>query len=171
MTQLEDSVEQEKAAYTGGEERPEGSFAVVMGVYAAGVLAAGALVRRSGRPLPTRVGAGDLAMITVATHRLSRLVAKDPVMSPLRVPFTRFAGTSGEAELAEEVRGSGPRKAIGELVTCPFCIAQWVATTFAFGLVLAPRVTRLTASVLTAVAGADILQFAYSAAEQKAQQS
>ena len=81
--------------------------------------------------------------------------------SPLRAPFTRFAGTSGEAELAEEVRGSGPRKAIGELVTCPFCLGLWVTTAIAFGLVLAPRPTRLVASILTALTGADFLQFAY----------
>lgn len=71
------------------------------------------------------------------------LLANDPVTSPLRAAFTRFAGTSGEFELSEEVRGSGPRKALGELATCPSCLGQWVATLFAFGLVLAPRPTRL----------------------------
>jgi hypothetical protein len=168
---LAESAEQEKAAYAGGEERPVGSFAAVVGVYVAVVLAGGALVRRSGRSLPVRVGAGDLALITVATHKLSRLLAKDPVFSPLRAPFTTFSGTSGEAELAEEVRGAGPRKAVGELITCPFCVAQWVATGFAFGLVLAPHATRLTASVFTAVAGADFLQLAYAAAQQKEKQA
>lgn len=170
MSELAQSAEQEKTAYTGGEERPLGSLGVIMGVYGAAVFAAGALVRRSGRPLPDRVGAGDLALITVATHKLSRLVAKDPVFSPLRAPFTTFSGTSGEAELAEEVRGTGARKAVGELVTCPFCVAQWVATGFAFGLVVAPRATRLAAGVFAAVAGADFLQLAYAAAQQKEQQ-
>lgn len=170
MSELAQSAEQAKAAYTGGEERPVGSFGVIMGMYSAALLVAGVLVRRSGRPLPDRVGVGDLALITVATHKLSRLVAKDPVTSALRAPFTTYSGTSGEAELAEEVRGSGPRKAVGELITCPFCIAQWVATAFAFGLVLAPRATRLTAGVFTAVTGADFLQLAYAAAQQKEQQ-
>lgn len=88
--------------------------------------------------------------------------------SPLRAPFTRFKGRSGEAELAEQVRGTGPRKAVGELITCPFCVGQWVATGFVFGLVLAPRSTRLAASVFTALAGADFLQFAYAKTQQAA---
>jgi hypothetical protein len=122
-------------------------------------------VRLSGRRLPARIRAGDLALVTVATFRVSRLLSKDPVTSPLRAPFTRFEGTSGPAELQEEVRGSGLRKAVGELVTCPFCLAQWTATAFTFGLVLAPRTTRFAAAVMTAVAGSDLLQLAYNAAE------
>ena len=158
----------ERHAYAPDEDRPLGSFLVLMGAYGAAVAAGALLVRASGRELPERIDARDLALVTVATHRLARTIAKDPVTSPLRAPFTRFAGTSGEAELAEEVRGTGPRHALGELVTCPFCLAQWAATTFAFGLVLAPRPTRLAASVLTVVAGADLLQLAYAAAQEAA---
>ncbi len=159
------AVHREKHAYTQGEERPLGSLLSIMAVYGAGVAALSTAVRATGRELPERLSWGDLALVTVATHKLARLVAKDPVTSPLRAPFTQFAGTSGEAELAEEVRGSGPRKAVGELVTCPFCLGQWVATAFAFGLVLSPRPTRLTASVFTALTGADFLQLAYAKAE------
>ncbi len=156
----------EKARYAGGEERPLGSYAGLMGAYGAMVVVLAALVRRRGRGLPERIHLGDLALLSVATHKISRLLAKDPVTSPLRAPFTRFAGTSGDAELADEVRGTGPRKAVGELVTCPFCLAQWVATGFAFGLVLAPRATRLTAGVFTMVTGAELLHFAHAGAQQ-----
>ncbi len=57
-------------------------------------------MRRSRRDLPHGYSAADFALVSVATHKLSRLLAKDPVTSPLRMPFTRFEGTSGEAELA-----------------------------------------------------------------------
>ena len=30
--------------------------------------------------------------------------------------------------MEEEVRGKGAQKAVGELITCPFCIDMWVAT-------------------------------------------
>src|SRR5205085_6857823 len=106
----------------------------------------------------------DIALLAVATHKLSRLIARDPVTSPLRAPFTRFAGTSGPAELKEDVRGTGPRQAIGELITCPFCVSQWVATTSTFGLLLAPRATRVALSTFTALTGADFLQFVRTAA-------
>jgi hypothetical protein len=60
------------------------------------------------------------------------------------------------------VPDSGPRHAIGEFVTCPFCLSQWIATGLAFGLVLAPRPTRLAAGTLAALVGSDALQFLYS---------
>jgi hypothetical protein len=164
---LRSTVAREAREYTGGENRPLGSFVAIMGAYAGAVGLGAVAVRRRG--LPERPRWDDLLLVAVATHKLSRLVAKDPVTSPLRAPFTRFRGTSGEAELSEEVRGSGPRKAVGELVTCPFCVGQWVATALMFGLALAPRATRFTAALLASLTAADFLQFAYAAAEQRSQ--
>lgn len=161
-------LREQKQAYEHGEHRPVGSFAAIMGAYGATVAGLGLLIQRSGRDLPEGFSASDLALVSVATHKLSRLLAKDPVTSPLRMPFTRFEGTSGEAELAEEVRGTGLRKAMGELVTCPFCLGMWVSTGFAAGLVLTPRATRLVAFVFSTLTAADLLQFAYAAAEQRA---
>ena len=167
VRRLRDIAADEKEQYQGDSERPLAAFSAIMGTYAAAVTGIVVVLRRHRRLLPEHVGAADLALMTVATHKLSRLLAKDPVTSPLRAPFTRFAGSSGPGELREKVRGEGPRKAIGALVTCPFCLGVWVSTGFASALVLAPRATRLAASVLTAVAGADVLQLAYAWLEQK----
>ena len=49
----------------------------------------------SGRALPERMPVGDLALVTVATHKLSRLVAKDRVTSTLRAPFTSVEYQAG----------------------------------------------------------------------------
>jgi hypothetical protein len=160
-----DTIREEVAAYQGDGELPVQAFAGLMGVYAAFVAAGAVAVRRRG--LPERPAWSDVALVAVATHRLSRLITKAPVTSPLRAPFTRYEGVSGSAELKEEVRGTGARKAVGELLTCPFCISQWLATGFTFGLVLAPRGTRMAAAVLTSVTAADFLQFARCAAEQR----
>lgn len=46
--------------------------------------------RAAGRPLPERLSAQDVVLAGVATHKLSRLIAKDNVTSFLRAPFTRF---------------------------------------------------------------------------------
>ena len=85
----------------GGVGPTGGPFLAIMGVYLVGVAGLGLLLRRRGQVLPERVSAADLALVAVATHKLSRLLAKDPVTSPLRAPFTRFAGTSGPAELQD----------------------------------------------------------------------
>ena len=168
VSRAREIASEEKREYEGDRDRPLGGFLVVAGTYTAGVIGGAVMLRRRRQPLPERVPAADLALLTVATHKLSRLLAKDPVTSPLRAPFTRYEGLSGPAELAEKVRGTGLRKAVGALVTCPFCLAMWVATAFGFGLVVAPRATRLTASVLTAVTGADVLHLAYAALEERA---
>ena len=47
----------------------------------------------------------------------------------LRAPFTRFQESSGQGEVVEEEPcGHGLRLAVGELLVCPYCLAQWVAT-------------------------------------------
>src|SRR4029453_1042889 len=74
-------------------------------------------------------------------------------------------------EVNEEVRdqGSSLRHSIGELITCPFCLAVWVATGLTGGLVLAPRLPRLAATAMTATAVSDFLQMAYSMAKEAAE--
>ena len=154
----------QKREYANGEPRPLGGDLGAMGVYIGLVSAAAAAVKASGRELPERIPPGDAALLTVATFRLARRIAKDPVTSPLRAPFTRFEGASGHAEVAEEVREHGGVKhAVGELLTCPFCLAQWVGTAYVFAYVAAPKATRLAALTMTMVAGSDVLQFAYDA--------
>lgn len=156
----------QKREYSGGEPRPLGADLGAMGVYVTLVSAAAAAVRASGKELPERIPPGDAALLTVATFRLARRIAKDPVTAPLRAPFVRFDGPSGHAEVAEEVREHGGVKhAVGELLTCPFCLAQWVGTGFVLGYVGAPRATRLAALTMTVIAGSDVLQFAYDAVQ------
>ena len=158
--------------YTNGEERPLGADLGAMSVYAGAVSAAAVAIRASGRELPTRIPLADFALLTVGTFRLARRIAKDPVTAPLRAPFTSYQGASGEAEIAEEVREHGGVKhAVGELLTCPFCLAQWVGTGFVLGYVAAPRATRLAALTMTMVAGSDVLQFVYDAIQNGALQS
>ena len=153
--------------YAHGEERPLGGYAVLLSTYSTIVLTGAALVRRRRVQLPERPSVADLAMLTVATHMASRLVAKDSVTAAVRAPFTRYEEPAGEGEVNESVPGTGLRHAIGELVTCPFCIGVWIATVLSFGMLLAPRATRWAAGVLCAVTGSDYLQFAFTAARQR----
>lgn len=156
------------AGYADPEERPPLlSYLSFMSVFGALVAAALAVAGRQGRELPERVPAGQLLLVGTASHKLSRLVAKDKVTSPLRAPFTELEGKGGPAELEERSRGTGVRKAIGELLICPFCLNLWVIAGFSVGLLFAPRVTRFIASLFAALTIADFLQIAYKAAEEK----
>lgn len=155
------------AHYAPGGERPLRSYLVLTGAYSAGSAGTLFALRARGRELPERIGAGDLLLIGVATHKLSRLIAKDKVTSFLRAPFTRFQEASGQGEVEEEPCGHGVRLAVGELLVCPYCLAQWVATGLAVGLVAAPRLTRLVSTVFVAHTISDFLQVAYKAAEDR----
>jgi hypothetical protein len=153
--------EQGRAYRNGAEDRPLAGYLVLVSGYTAGTVGGSLLARRLGRTVPARLSPWDVLQLAIATHRLARTIAKDPVTSPFRAPFTTYTGTSAPGELAEEVRGHGLQHSVGELLACPMCLAQWVATAFSLGLVVAPRITRLAMSTLTGVAGADFLQHLY----------
>jgi hypothetical protein len=149
------------------DERPLAAYGAISGTFGVAMTASLVALERSGR-LPERVDARDLLLIGIATHKLSRLIAKDKVTSFARAPFTRFQRPSGHGEVEEEARGGGLRRAVGELLSCPYCVAQWLAAGFTLGLATAPRTTRMVAGIYTAETISDFLQAAYRAAEERA---
>ena len=165
LTKAKNWPERQAEQYRNGHERPLGGYVQLMSVYASGTAAAAGIARLTGRKAP-RLSPWDVVQLTAATHKLSRLLAKDPVTSPLRAPFTSYEGLSAPSELKEEVRGHGLQHSVGELITCPMCLAQWVATGLSLGLVFAPGPVRLVLSTFTAIAGADFLQHAYVKLQQ-----
>lgn len=155
--------------YAGGEPRPLGGYLATLGVYGGAVGALAGLARLAGRTPPERIHPTDVALLGIATHKLSRALAKDSVTSPLRAPFMRYREPAGASELKEDVRHQdGVRHAVGELISCPFCLAVWVGTGLTSGMVFAPRLTRLVATAFTAIAASDFLQLGYDAMKRKA---
>ncbi|WP_161501005.1 DUF1360 domain-containing protein [Embleya scabrispora] len=117
---------------------------------------------RKGARLPDELAAKDLILGGLAAHKLSRLISREAVTSPLRAPFTSPTTHEPAAE------SSGARRTVGELFTCPFCLGMWAATGITAGLVLAPRVTRLATSTLAMLALSDFLQYAHTACARHA---
>ena len=150
-----------------GERPPLAAYAAFATIFHAAMAGAAVAAKRSGRDLPERVGAADIALIGIASHKLSRLVAKKKVTAFIRAPFTELEGKGGPAELEERARGHGLRRAVGELLICPYCLGLWASGGFHAGLLFAPRATRFSASVLSAMTIADFLQVAYKAAEDR----
>jgi Protein of unknown function (DUF1360) len=149
------------------ERPPLVPYAGAMVLFNGLFLAAMALARRRGRELPERPDLVDIALVGIASHKLSRVITRDKVTSPLRAPFTELEGRGGPAEFEERARGRGVRRAIGELLICPYCLDVWVVGGFAVGLLFAPRPTRFVAAIFTAITASDFLQVAYRAAEEK----
>jgi Protein of unknown function (DUF1360) len=138
-------------------------------VYNGSVAAFVVAQRRSGRGLPERVPAGDLVLLSVGTYKLSRLIAKDRIMSFARAPFTRFEGESDRpGEVSEEPRGAGLQHAIGELLVCPYCLGQWIGTAFLMTYLREPKLARTVATAFAIVAGSDLLQEGWVAVDKRA---
>jgi len=149
------------------DEHLEGYAGVVIvyGLVSSGLLA---LAVRHDR-LPERVPLADLLLFGVASHKVARTVTKDRVTRPLRAPFTLPVGAGGPAEVIEKPRRGAVRGVVGELLSCPFCVGQWISTGFVFGSFFAPRPIRAVASVFAVRAAADWMQFGYAALQQQSE--
>ena len=168
MTKVTEWLRSEADKYRQGAERPLGGYAVLMTVFSGMAGVAGVVAALRGTR-SSRISPYDLILMTAGTHKLTRLLAKDVVTSPIRMPFTYYRESGGPGEVMEEVRERGQlRHAVGELLTCPFCLSMWVATGFSIGMLFAPRFTRVMTSTFTAVAGADCLQLLYARLQQDA---
>jgi hypothetical protein len=165
---VQDKVQKEVFEGYGGEEQRLYSYSTLMGLFNLIFAVFLLLVKGTGRTLPERVDAKDLVLLGVATHKLSLIGAQDAVTSPLRAPFTELQEKESPKSLDEKPRGKGLRRSVGELLTCQFCLGMWVASFFTYGLVLAPRVTRLIATVFTVVTISDHLHQTYKALTKRA---
>jgi hypothetical protein len=154
--------------YKKGEDIPLFSYGVLAGVFNL-VFALFLLVARvTGRPIPERIEARDIALLGMAAHKVSLVGSQDAVTSPLRAPFTELQEKESPKKLDEKPRGEGLQRSVGELLTCKFCLSVWVASFFTYGLVLVPRLTRLVAAVFAIVTVSDHLHQIYKALMNRA---
>ena len=69
--------------------------------------------------------------------------------------------------MREKPRGNGIRLAIGELLNCPWCAGQWIASLFTYGFIFSPQATRMAATIFTAASISDFMNMLYSSCEKK----
>jgi uncharacterized protein DUF1360 len=142
-------------------------YAVLTGAFLAGSGAALIGLSRKGR-LPARFSVGDITLLGVATYQLSRTISRDRVTTFLREPFAEQGDSAGRGEVESEAQGEGLRRAIGELVICPFCMTQWVGAALLVSLCAAPRTTRFAASLLALRTVAEALNITHEVAAAEA---
>jgi Protein of unknown function (DUF1360) len=138
---------------------PYRAYAAIMGVFAGGLAAAGAVARLLERE-PRENTALDLAILSLATFKAARTISRDEVTSFLREPFVEGQAHGGDEE---PVPSGDVRQAIGELVTCSRCIGTWCAAGLASTQVLAPRFGRLLTWSFAAAGANDWLQAGFAA--------
>jgi hypothetical protein len=148
---------------TATKSPPYGAYAAIMGTFVGGLGLAGVAARIFDRN-PACQTPLDFVVLSVASFKAARTLARDEVTSFLRDPFVE-----GEAhEGGEEPLETGDfRQAIGELVTCSRCGGTWAAAGLAVSQILAPRFGRLLTWSLAAAGANDWLQAGFAALASK----
>ena len=133
---------------------PYKAYAALMTTFCCGLAAAGALARLLDRA-PEEFTPLDLTTLALATFKVSRTIARDPVTSWLREP------------LEADADDGGFEQALAELVTCSRCVGTWVAAGLGSTQIVAPRFGRLLTWTLGAGGLNDFLQAGFAALAHK----
>lgn len=99
----------------------------------------------------------DLLMLGLSSFRIGRMIAFEGVGAPLREPFTDTQPDGSGAGQTVVASGTGIRRVLGELVSCPICLGTWVAAALVYGLQLSPRPTRLLMAVMSTTGVAELV--------------
>ena len=143
---------------------PYEAYAAIMGVFAGGLGVAGLAARIFDRN-PACQSALDFVVLSAASFKAARTLARDEVTSFLREPFVQGKAHEGGED---PVESGDLRQAIGELVTCSRCGGTWAAAFLASLQILAPRSGRLLTWSLAAAGVNDFLQAGFAALTEKA---
>lgn len=152
------AAESLKHKYAPEHDPPLGGYAILVAAHVALMGTAMTLLRRRGVELG-RMGPGELVLTGVATYKLSRVITKSWIGTAIRAPFTRYVGQGDGDEVKEVARGHGVQEAVGDLITCPFCTAHWVASALVLGHDVAPGPVRAITRILAVDAVSDTLQY------------
>jgi uncharacterized protein DUF1360 len=137
---------------------PYPAYAGILATFAGGLAGAGLVARALGRDARAQTPL-DLAVLALATYKVSRTIARDDVGSVLRDPFV---------EDDEPVDTGDLRQAVGELVTCSRCVGTWAAAGLATTQIVAPGFGRLLTWTLATAGANDWLQAAFALLTNKA---
>jgi hypothetical protein len=145
------------------QRAPHAAYAAIMATFVSGLGGAALLARQLGRE-PRENDALDLVVLSAATFKAARTIARDEITSFLREPFVEGEAHEGGEE---PLRTGDLRQAIGELVTCSRCVGTWVAGGLTATQLVAPRLGRMLTWSLAAAAANDFLQASFAALASK----
>jgi len=116
-------------------EIPTRDYAALVAVFN-GLLATALLARKCSRePLPERVEPKDLAPVCSRHPEIEPCHNQGQSDERVSRAVHRSERETAPGEVEERAKGRGLRRAIGELLTCPFCLGTWIASGFIYGYV------------------------------------
>lgn len=142
------------AGSTPGSATSPVHYAILEGVFAAGLGGVIALTRRRERDGSPGIPREELPLLALATFALADVVAKEKVSTWLREPFVR----ESSEHKAEGPEGTGLRHAVGELLICTRCMGTWSALGLVGLRTASPSAGRVVTGVLALTGVNDVLQ-------------
>ena len=136
------------------DSRPHRAYSVLTSFYLTS-LTLFASRRLSRRRIGTHTPWNDLLLLGVATQQVARTLTTDRVTEVIRSPVT-------EGEGQRTPTGTGIQRALGELLTCKYCVAPWIALGLTAAFVRFPAPTRIACEVLSVASISDALNRAYA---------
>ena len=118
-------------------------------------LLGGLIMATRGRASEDPIQARELIPLSAATFAVSKAVARERIGSWVREPFVQEDNVEGERQ---RPKGSGLRRALGELVTCTRCVGTWSALGVVGLRVMHPEAGRTVSMILASSAANDWLQ-------------
>lgn len=146
------------------ERPPYEAYAAITGVFLGGLAVAGVAARLLDRN-PACQTPLDFFVLSIASFKAARTLARAEVTSFIREPFVQGDAHEGDED---PVESGDYRQAIGELVTCSRCGGTWAAAGLATTQILAPRFGRLLTWSLAAAGINDWLQAGFAALTERA---
>jgi hypothetical protein len=95
----------------GGRNESLYSYSALMGIFSLIFALFVLLCRLTGRPIPERIEARDIALLGMAAHKMSMVGSQDAITSPLRAPVTEIQEKEGPKKVVERPRGEVHRRA------------------------------------------------------------
>lgn len=142
------------AASTPPSATSPAAYAALEAGYLAGLAGVVALARRRERDGSGAVPLRELPVLAMATFGLADVLAREKISTWLREPFV----LEGSDHKPVEPEGTGMRRAVGELITCPRCVGTWSALLLVALRTGSPAAGRATANVLALGAVNVVLQ-------------
>src|SRR5215218_8250917 len=90
--------------YKKNEDVPLFSYGVLAGTFNLLFALFLLVTRLSGKPIPERMDLKDIALLGVATHKISLVGSQDAITSPLRAPFTELNEKQSPKKVDEKPR-------------------------------------------------------------------
>lgn len=156
----------------GDESVPLGSYMALVAAYGAvsvSLFALEKVLAKDQETHETPLTLPQFFLLAIGSYKFSRVVTMSFIGSPIRAPFTTRGESLAGGEVQDHARGEGIQKAIGSLLTCPFCFNVWGASTLFYASRFLPQLTMRVATILSLAAVGDVFHLLYRDLRQTAE--